>query len=179
MYEELYNLYKEWIPEESSSYFKHGGYYYKDVGPKLRLIIINTNFCARLNFWLWYDSEDPGDQLKWLLQQLKIAKMKSKKVHIIGHIPPDYYNCEAVWLHNYMKILEYFKDTIVGQFFGHTHFDEFRVYYSEKSELIGSALIGGSLTTFEEVNPIYKIVKIDTDVSHFEYTFFKKKNVYN
>lgn len=165
MYEQLSDLFKEWIPDYSSTYFKHGGYYYRDIGSQLRLIVINTNFCSRFNFWLWYDDEDPGDQLKWLAEQLKIAKMKSKKVHIIGHIPLDQFNCEDVWLHNYIKILELYKDIIVGQFFGHTHFDEFRVYYSEKQEVVGSALIGGSLTTYEAVNPNYKIVKIESNVS--------------
>ena len=55
------------------------------------------------------------------------------QVHIIGHIPPD---GTLLWFQfNYYRIVERFHDTIAAQFFGHTHHDEFRLFYhSEDTE---------------------------------------------
>lgn len=143
LYEELSNQWKDWIPSQSIDLFKLYGYYSNDVSPTFKVIALNTNYCARLNFWLMYDPNDPGDQLKWLARELNQAEANGQKVHIIGHHPPDNQNCIQQWVHNYMSIIERYQNIITAQFFGHTHFDEFRILYSsDKKTPVSVAYLG-------------------------------------
>lgn len=49
--------------------------------------------------------------------------------YCIGHIPPGASDCMKVWSRNYYEIVERYESTIAAQFFGHTHADEFEVFY--------------------------------------------------
>ena len=46
-----------------------GGYYTVKARDKLRIVCINTNYCARLNPWSLYNPVDPANQLKWLSEE--------------------------------------------------------------------------------------------------------------
>ena len=53
--------------------------------PGLRLVSLNMNYCPSGNFWLYVNSTDPLDQLKWLVGILLQSEKDNEKVHIIGH----------------------------------------------------------------------------------------------
>lgn len=96
------------------------------------------------------NSTDPAKELQWLIYELQQAEDKGEKVHIIGnfctrffsnqknlflfagHIPPGATDCMKVWSRNYYQIIERYEGTIKAQFFGHTHADEFAVFYDSK-----------------------------------------------
>lgn len=48
-----------------------------------------------------------------------------------------------------------YESTITGQFFGHTHMDEFEMFYDEtdKTRPLGVAFIAPSVTTYIDLNP--------------------------
>lgn len=48
-----------------------------------------------------------------------------------------------------------YESTITGQFFGHTHVDEFQMFYDEAtmSRPLGVAFIAPSVTTYINLNP--------------------------
>lgn len=48
-----------------------------------------------------------------------------------------------------------YESTITGQFFGHTHYDEFQVFYDEETmtRAVGVAYIAPSVTTYINLNP--------------------------
>lgn len=48
-----------------------------------------------------------------------------------------------------------YEGTITGQFFGHTHKDEFEMFYDEtdKTRPLGVAFIAPSVTTYVDLNP--------------------------
>lgn len=52
-------------------------------------------------------------------------------------------------------ILFRYESTITGQFFGHTHKDEFEMFYDEtdKTRPLGVAFIAPSVTTYINLNP--------------------------
>lgn len=52
-----------------------------------------------------------------------------KKLFILGHIPPGVTDCLKTWSQNYYKIVNRYESVITAQFFGHTHGDEFEVFY--------------------------------------------------
>ncbi len=134
------------------------------IRPGFRVIVLNTNFCARLNFWLLYNPIDPANHLKWLVQELLKAEQAGDRVHLVGHIAPDRKGCTQAWIFNFINIVERFKDTIVGQFYGHSHADEFRVIYSNNnfSKPVGSQFVSPSLTTYTNYNSAYRTYQTDT-----------------
>lgn len=83
-----------------------GGYYAKSISPKLKVISLNTNMCYYLNFYLLIDSRDPGNQLKWLIEELLESEIKGQKVHILGHIPPSNFDCVHTWSQQYLRIVQ-------------------------------------------------------------------------
>ena len=68
-------------------------------------------------------------ELQWLINELQAAEFNEEKVHIIGHIPPGHSDCLKVWSRNYYLIINRYESTVTAQFFGHTHYDEFELFY--------------------------------------------------
>lgn len=163
----LYNTMAEewapWLPEQALKTLRYGGFYTVEVQPGLRVVSLNMNFCARENFWLMVNSTDPANQLQWLVHILQASEDKGEKVHIIGHIPPGL--CLGSWSWNYYHILNRYESTITGQFFGHTHLDEFQMFYDEEtmSRPLGVAFIAPSVTTYVNLNPGYRVYFVDGD----------------
>nr|API81380.1 venom toxin [Hemiscorpius lepturus] len=162
LYDELALAWRPWLPSSVLPSIKKGAYYSVKVNPGFRIISINMNYCNTLNWWLLINTTDPAQQLKWLVNELQTAEIQGEKVHIIGHIPPGASDCLQVWSQNYYKIINRYNDTIVAQFFGHTHMDEFEIFYDAASSYPTSiAYIGPSITTYDGVNPGYRIYTVD------------------
>lgn len=98
----------------------------------MKIIVINTNYCSRENFWQLYDPIDPGNQLQWLVNELFQAEKSGQVVHIVGHAPITSDACTQTWAHNYLMIIDRFRSIIKTSFFGHTHRDELRLYYPSR-----------------------------------------------
>ncbi|RWS05961.1 sphingomyelin phosphodiesterase-like protein 2, partial [Dinothrombium tinctorium] len=148
------------FPVVVSHYFllNRAGNYKEILDENTILLVVNSNFCARLNFWLFYEPKDAGQQLQWLIEELLYAERNGLKVQISMHIPPDNRECTEAWLLNYIKIIERFQDIIIGQYFGHTHYDEIRIVYSLTDEKIpvGVQYLTPALTTYSDTNPAYR-----------------------
>lgn len=56
-----------------------------------------------------------------------------------------------------------YEATIAGQFFGHTHFDEYEVFYDEvyRGRASSIAYIGPSVTPYYGLNPGYRIYHVE------------------
>ena len=55
-----------------------------------------------------------------------------------------------------------YANTIAAQFFGHTHFDHFELYYDPESKKpISVGYISPSVTTFTGLNPGYRVYTVD------------------
>lgn len=61
-----------------------------------------------------------------------------------------------------------YESTITSQFFGHTHADEFEVFYDTQDlgRAVSIAYIGPSVTPYNDLNPGYRIYYIDGDHEH-------------
>lgn len=135
------------------------------VRPGFRIISLNMNYCNNLNWWLLLNSTDPATELQWFIYELQSAEFSNEKVHVIGHIPPGHSDCLKVWSRNYYKIIQRYENTIAAQYFGHTHFDEFEVFYDTEdiSRATNIAYIGPSVTPYYNLNPGYRIYYVDGD----------------
>ncbi|KAI7793261.1 sphingomyelin phosphodiesterase [Triplophysa rosa] len=161
LYDTMAEEWAPWLPAGALKTIRHGGFYTAEVQPGLRVVSLNMNFCARENFWLMVNSTDPADQLQWLVHILQESENKGEKVHIIGHIPPGL--CLSSWSRNYYHIVNRYESTISGQFFGHTHTDEFQMFYDEDTltRPLGVAFIAPSVTTYVNLNPGYRVYYTD------------------
>ncbi|KAH6927920.1 hypothetical protein HPB50_009963 [Hyalomma asiaticum] len=165
LYGALADDWKVWLPEDALATVRRAGYYVAKPRDGLRVISLNTNFCYNFNFWLFVNSTDPGNQLHWLVGELLDAERVGDKVHLIGHIPPGLPDCLDTWSAMFHRIVERFSDTVVGQFYGHTHYDEAIVYYTsvDRSRPFGLAFIAPSVTTYTFLNPAYRIYEVDSE----------------
>uniref|UniRef100_T1IQF8 Sphingomyelin phosphodiesterase n=1 Tax=Strigamia maritima TaxID=126957 RepID=T1IQF8_STRMM len=151
LYDELINVWSNWLPNYTLPTIKK---------------------------WLLLNSTDPAEELQWLVYELQYAELKHEKVHIIGHIPPGTDDCMKVWSANFYKIINrqvkingpfivYFKflfeSTVTAQFYGHTHVDEFEIFYDEKVVTRPSSIayIGPSVTPYVGLNPAFRIYTVD------------------
>ncbi|KOC60419.1 Sphingomyelin phosphodiesterase, partial [Habropoda laboriosa] len=115
--------------------------------------------------WRRWLPADPVSELQWLVYELQGAEMNGEKVHIIGHIPPGHSDCLKVWSRNYYQIINRYESTITAQFFGHTHYDEFQLFYdtTDLERALSIAYICPSVTPYYNLNPGYRIYYVDGD----------------
>ena len=117
-------------------------------------------------------------QLDWLAKTLQKSEDIGEKVHILGHYPPS--NCLSSWKNNYYRIVNRYESTITGQFFGHTHNDQFYVMYDIENpdRAIGMEYVTGSATTYSFLNPGYRIYTIDGNYNESSYDVLDYRNVF-
>lgn len=134
------------------------------------------NYCPTLNFWLFINSTDPLDQLKWLANTLQDCENKGLKAHIIGHINPA--GCMSSWSFNYYRIVNRYESTIAGQFFGHTHNDEMEIFYdlNDPTRPTNIAYITQSITTEPTMFPGYRIYTVDGGYAGASYYVMDHQN---
>jgi len=163
LYEEAVRQWAHWLPANASSTIRYGGYYTVLIKPGLRMVSMNMNYCYTFNWWTLSKSQDPASGLFWLNGVLERAEMDGEKVHIMSHIPPGNSDCMSIFSREYNKIINRFESTVTAQFFGHTHRDDFKVFYDtqDPTRATNVAFIGPSVTTFDFLNPGYKVYIID------------------
>jgi len=63
--------------------------------------------------------------------------------------------------------LRRYESTITAQFFGHTHYDEFQIFYdtSDLGRALSIAYVGPSVSPYYDLNPGYRIYYVDGDHS--------------
>ncbi|EEB20402.1 sphingomyelin phosphodiesterase, putative [Pediculus humanus corporis] len=165
LYKELSIEWEAWLPENSTETVRKGAFYTALVRPGLRLVSMNMNYCYSFNWWLLLNNVDPLNELHWLATLLQESENKKESVHIIGHVPPGNKDCLKMWQTNYYKIISRYEDTVTGQFFGHTHYDKFELYYdvADSKRPVGVGYVAPSLTTYTYLNPTYRIYHIEGD----------------
>lgn len=190
LYDEVDNQWRQWLPSSVSNTVRRGAFYSVLVRPGFRIISLNMNYCNNKNWWLLLNSTDPAKELQWFIYELQSAEFSGEKVHVIGHIPPGHSDCLKVWSRNYYHIINRYEATITAQFFGHTHFDEFELFYdhNDLSRVTNVAYVGPSVTPYYDLNPGYRIYYVDGDhksttravVDHETWVMnLKEANLYN
>ncbi|KAJ3788487.1 Metallo-dependent phosphatase-like protein [Lentinula aff. detonsa] len=180
-----------WIGQAAADQIVHHSGSYSLLVPNttLRMISINSGFWYKMNLWL-YDSDDqqpdPNGILSFLISQLQIAEDLGQRCWIIAHMPPGGGDVLLDQSNYYAQVIHRYRNTITGQFYGHTHADEFQLSYSNYSDqsrdtATSMAFIAPALTP-RSGNPAFKVYDVDpdtyeiidsktysTDLSHPEY----------
>lgn len=79
-----------------------------------------------------------------------------------------------------------YEATVMAQFFGHTHYDEFEVFYDidDFNRPLSVGYIAPSITPWENVNPAYRIYYVDGDrpystrVNTYLFNFYGQKRIF-
>ncbi|KAL0832820.1 hypothetical protein ABMA28_000981 [Loxostege sticticalis] len=162
LYESLVDKWGYYLPIEAKKEMLKSGGFSLLARPGLRVISINNNIAYRDNWWLVYDPLDAKRHLDWLVQELHKAELAGEKVHILAHIPPGVADLTHTWTREYYRIVNRFSATIAAEFNGHTHSDEFKIFYSPNNVPTNVAWGGGSVTSYTFYNLNYKIVTLDS-----------------
>jgi len=121
--------------------------------------------CDVLNFNILKNPTDAIGQFKWLEYVLRKAEKDNEVVYIIGHIPPGDTTYTTSCSLRYNALLDRFSNIILGNFYGHSHYDEFKTVheYFNQSNVIGLIQITPSLTTYSSRHPSFRILDMDSE----------------
>ncbi|EJD50481.1 putative acid sphingomyelinase [Auricularia subglabra TFB-10046 SS5] len=161
-----------WIQTAAAQQFIHssGSYSVLVPGTKLRVISLNTQYYYRQNYWL-YDRNtmvrDPQGMLAFVVSQLQLAEDQGERAWIIGHVSSGVSDFLHDQSNYFNQIVNRYKATIAGQFFGHTHVDQFEIAYSNfkaqtAEHAIAVNILAPSLAPTSG-NPAFKVYDIDPD----------------
>ena len=99
-------------------------------------------------------------------------------MYIVSHVPGGFSDTMGGWGREFARVVSRFENTVVGQFYGHTHQDEFIVFYEPEAanaRATNVAFISPSVATWTNLNPSYTIFTTDsvTHVRHLSHFPFK------
>jgi len=130
LYEQLVKDWGQSLDDRARQMVLHGGYYSTPAGDGLQIISLNSLYLFTLNPLVKNQSSaayhEGFVQMDWFEVELAAAEKRGDKVWVLGHIPFSDGVVEA-HLIRYLGLVEKYKNTITGQFFGHDHHDYFRV----------------------------------------------------
>ncbi|KAF9329014.1 hypothetical protein BGZ91_000740, partial [Linnemannia elongata] len=184
LYNSLATAWSRWLPASATNSVKaNNGAYTVSPAPGFRIISLNTNFC----YTKTTNDYDPNGELNWLITQLQAAEDAGERVWIIGHVGPSQTDCLQNWSALYYQVIQrYSPHVIAEQFFGHTHYDEFALFYNSPTKNAASAIstawIGPSVTPYTNLNPGFRVYKVDTgnwnvyDAETYQYWTYRGKS---
>eukprot|EP01112_Ceratiomyxa_fruticulosa_P015477 TRINITY_DN4550_c0_g2_i1.p1 TRINITY_DN4550_c0_g2~~TRINITY_DN4550_c0_g2_i1.p1 ORF type:complete len:566 (-),score=72.48 TRINITY_DN4550_c0_g2_i1:89-1786(-) len=181
VYTKYADNWSSWLSPSALETFKIYGYYSEPIDSNFRVISLNSNYYSILNPYLYLDhSNDPGNMLQWLIDTLQQSEDNGEHVYIIGHIPSGMQECEKEWGKAFNQIVNRYEDTIVAQFYGHSHYDQFEVFYEIEDSLAENSMsknesspravsvsyINPSTTTYAGVNPSFRLYTVDAKTGY-------------
>mmetsp|Transcript_9201 Transcript_9201/g.9161 ORF Transcript_9201/g.9161 Transcript_9201/m.9161 type:complete len:420 (+) Transcript_9201:430-1689(+) len=132
-------------------------------GTNLKLIALNTQACNNGNFYLFVNVTDPLGQIEWLENELSQAEKSGQVVYFYAHIPIASGDCLYAWAAHVNTLIDRYSNIIAGQFYGHTHNDEWHINRGIKTnEPLSVQWVAPSVTTYQGLNPSFRIYEADT-----------------
>ncbi|KAH1429748.1 hypothetical protein KXX22_000333 [Aspergillus fumigatus] len=193
-YEHVAGLWKHegWIDEKAAQEARthYGGYSVK-THYGLRIIAFNTDFWYAKNYFNNINSTNPDNSgvFSWIIDELQKAEDAGERVWIIGHVLSGWDGSNSLPDPTnlfYQIVDRYSPHVIANIFFGHTHEDQFMIYYANNGTLqrADTALTTGwimpSITPLTNLNSGFRMYEVDTgDFNIYEaYTFFSNVSDY-
>ncbi|EGV63807.1 metallophosphatase-domain-containing phosphoesterase [Yamadazyma tenuis] len=156
----------------------------------LKVISLNSNAYYQKNMWNYINlREDPDrfGQWEFLINELVESEQKGQRVWIIAHIPSSDGDALPIQSRIFAKIVERFSPyTIASIFYGHTHRDQFKVFFASNSssaedverDVTNMAWIGQSVTPLSDYNPAFKYYEVQDGSFNImnSYNYYTKLN---
>ncbi|KOS15701.1 putative acid sphingomyelinase [Malassezia pachydermatis] len=155
----------------------YGGY---SVSPRqgLRVIALNSDFWYHGNPMTFLNLDDPDQSgtLRWFTDELQAAEDANERVWMVAHVLTGWSGGDGVDNPTNLlyEIVSRYSHTIAAIFFGHTHEDEFQIWYESSNGNSSSVsrktqdaraigFIGPSLTPLTNVNPSLRVYDVDPE----------------
>jgi len=158
------------LSDEQAASFRRGGFYARGAPGGARLAVLNTapynaapQYGTPLNATL---HPDPLGQFAWLEAELTHAAARRTPLLILGHMPPvlDFVDRAPIWQEayaaRYWELLGRHSKAVAGQFFGHSHKSQFRVWGGVPAEEQAPLLVMGSVSPIYGNNPGFAVVTL-------------------
>lgn len=136
-------------------------------GVDLRVISYNSIFYYVDNFYAFLEPMpyDPDGQLAWLIDELQAAETGGQRAWLIAHVPTGGSDHFHDYSHYLNEIVQRYEATIAAVFFGHTHDDQFQLWYSNYTDQTADTVTAmGYITpslTPTSGPPAYRIYDVD------------------
>lgn len=160
--------------EEAKQVSRHYGGYSISPRKGLRVITLNTDFWYKGNRYNFIQTSNPdhGGILRFLTDELEAAERRRERVWIVGHVLTGWDGSNG--LSNptnlfYQIVDHYAPRTIAHIFFGHTHEDQFNVFYAnnatQRTAVNAKAVsfMAPSITPGSNVNSAVRIYTVDPE----------------
>ncbi|KAI8096240.1 Metallo-dependent phosphatase-like protein [Halteromyces radiatus] len=130
------HIWRDLIPSDQISTFRHGGYFSVSVAPGIRVLSLNTLYFFDSNDVVGgCDVDGPGrDHIQWMEQQLNDARQQGEKIYIMGHVPPTTKSFKHDCLEAYTRVSLNYQDIIQAHFYGHANMDHFQLLHSSNND---------------------------------------------
>lgn len=156
------------LSDDESASFRRGGFYARGAPGGPRLAVLNTGPYSSqhgppLNVTL---HPDPFGQFAWLEAELTRATAQRTPLLILGHMPPvlEFKDRMPIWQEayatRYWALLARHRSAVAGQFFGHSHKAQFRVWGGVPAEAQAPLLVMGSVSPVYGNNPGFSVVTL-------------------
>jgi sphingomyelin phosphodiesterase acid-like 3 len=139
------------------------GYYSAYLQNKLKLISLNTILFTPQR--IGTNETDATNELNWLVAELENAAVNNESVLITTHVPfgNSLDDASAFWVagdqENFLKILDRYKNIIIGIFAAHTHKEEAKIVNEELTKQNIAVLIyAAALSTSSGNAPSFKTI---------------------
>lgn len=181
-----------WITEQAADEARthYGGYSIKNHYG-LRIITLNTDFWYRSNFLNFINTTDADNSgvFSFLIAELQAAEDAGERVWIVGHVLSGWDGSNPI--NNptdlfYQIVDRYSPHVIANVFFGHTHEDQFMIYYANNKTVVSretalaTGWIGPSVVPLTNLNSGFRLYEVDTgsfDI-YDAYTFYSDVNTF-
>ncbi|KAH9962705.1 Metallo-dependent phosphatase [Lactifluus volemus] len=175
-YDHLAGLWEveEWLPQSAVAQARtHYAAYSVKRTDGLRIITLNTDFWYRGNLFNYINLSraDSSGMLRFLTDELQDAEDNGERVWILGHVLTGWDGKDGLEAPTdlFYQIVDRFSPHVIANiFWGHTHEDEFSVYYANNATNISAqtalatSWIGPSITPLKNLNSGFRVYEVDS-----------------
>jgi predicted phosphodiesterase len=163
-----------WISEEAARQARvHYGAYSIKNHYGLRMITFNSDFWYRSNFLNFINTSNPdvSGSFRFVIDELQAAEDAGERVWLFAHVLSGWDGTNPLPNPSnlfYQIIDRYSPHVIANVFFGHTHEDQFMIYYRHngtrqtRNDALTTGWIGPSITPLSNVNSGFRMYEVDT-----------------
>jgi len=156
----------------------HYGAYSISPRKGLRVVALNSDFWYSGNPMTFVDLSDPdvSGMLRFFTDELQAAEDANERVWVVAHVLTGWSGGDGVDAPTNLlyQIISRYSHTIAHVFFGHTHEDEFQIWYESSNgnstsvsrktqDARAMAFIGPSVTPLTNVNPSLRVYEVDPE----------------
>ena len=169
IYTNIFPAFGQFISAKQMGDLKKKGFYTELVG-NLKFLCFDSNINSAFNSHSVAHDTNPKGLLQPLAEEFYDSEKKGQKVIIVTHIPFADESAKTQFPRFVKVLFERFADTISASFAAHTHNDHFKFYKNLKGENMFVEYISPSLTTFQNLNPSYRVYEIspEGEVENYE-----------